>query len=178
MGGQNGGQMGKSLLDQRKRGKKNKVVEMPLRNGGAKSGAGEQRSELSQVTELRHGAPVAGGKKKAGEEKPKRDSKKASEKVEDNEERKGAKKALRKAVKNAVKNQCTEIANSLVKHTEGGDMHCAELMLSLMEKENGGEDDQDDEPNVAEILANEPPWDGTMEARRQAREKEVLGGKA
>ena len=170
MGGQNGGQMGKSLLDQRKRDKKNKVAEMPLRNGGVKSRAGKRRSELSRASKLRRETPGACGKKKAGEKKPQKGSQRASEKVEDNEKPKGAKKALRKAVKKAVKNRCTNIADSLVKHTEDGDMRCAELMLSLIKKKNGGEDG---EPNVAEILANEPPWDGTIEARRLAREKEA-----
>lgn len=176
MDGQNGGQMGKSLLDQRKRNKKNKVAEMPLRNGGAESEAGERESELSRASELKRGAPGADSKKNAEEEKPKKGSKKASEKVEDEEERKGAKKTLRKAVKKVVKDSSTTIAESLVKHAESGDIRSAELVLSLMQKEKDNGDDEDDGPNLAELLANEPPWDGTMEAKRKAREKEVLEG--
>ena len=177
MGGQNGGQMGRSKLDIKKRAEKSNVAEMPLRDGGAETteagGNGKKKAVAKRKAIADKKTQAVMEKRKAGAKKTKRSKKAASEKVEDKEEHKGAKNALRKAVKKTVKESSTTIAESLVKHAEDGDIRCAELVLSLMQKEKDGGDDEDDVPNVAEMLANEPSWAETIEAMRKAKENET-----
>ena len=125
MGGRNGGPMGKSEQEKQKRERKNKVVEMPLKDGGNVEEAGGD------------GAKEAGAKKGATKKKGK-----------------GGKKALRKAVKEAMKEDCDSFVGGLVDHASVGDMHCAEMVVSLMDKKKeDGEDDDWEGPSLVEMLA-------------------------
>jgi hypothetical protein len=119
--------MGNSEQDKQRRDRKNKVVEMPLKDGGAnvEEAGGD-------------GAKEAGAKKGAAKKNGK-----------------GGKKALRKAVKEAMKEDCDSFVGRLVDHASVGDMHCAEMMVSLMEKKKK-EDSEDDDwegPSLVEMLA-------------------------
>ena len=140
--------MGKSNLGQKRHETKDKVVTMPRTDGGEDAEA------------------AANGEEKAATEKP--GGGKATEKDE-KAKRKGAKKALRHAVKEAVKQNKEQIAGSLVTRTVGGDMHCAAMMVSLMEKKKkkDGEDDDDwDGPGLADILVPSQLWRGKAAAKQ------------
>jgi hypothetical protein len=145
MGGRNGGAMGKSNLGQKRHETKDKVVTMPRTDGGEDAEA------------------AANGDEKAATEK------------DEKAKRKGAKKALRHAVKEAVKQNKEQIAGSLVTRTVGGDMHCAAMMVSLMEKKKkkDGEDDDDwDGPGLADILVPGQLWREKAAAKQAANEEE------
>ncbi len=173
MGGRNGGAMGRSNLDKKKREAKSKAVKAPRKARGkdnAKAG-GADNAEVSGM-----GGEEAAGKKPKSSTKatnPKRGGKKAAEKIE-KEEYKGARKALRHWVKKVVKAKCDKIAVSLVNKTEDGDMRSAAMVLALMEKKKkDGEDDSGWEGlSVAEKLTLEPRWNEEMEKEKQAKEKE------
>jgi len=127
MGGRNGGLMGKREQEKQKRKRKNKVVEMPLKDGGGnvEEAGGD-------------GAKEAGAKKGAAKKTGK-----------------GGKKALRKAVNEAIKEDCDSFVGQLVDHAGVGDMDCAEMVVSLMDKEKkeDGEDDDWEGPSLVEMLA-------------------------
>jgi len=83
---------------------------------------------------------------------------------------KGAEKTLREAVKARVRKESSEIARTLVEHVKKGDMHGAEVVLSLLHKAKEEDDAKKKKrsgPNWAELLASEPEWDESMEARGQ-----------
>ena len=70
-------------------------------------------------------------------------------------------------MKEAVKKNKEQIAGSLVTRTVGGDMHCAAMMVSLMEKKKDGEDDDDwDGPGLADILVPSQLWRGKAAAKQ------------
>jgi len=79
-----------------------------------------------------------------------------------------------------VKENKEQIAGSLVTRTVGGDMHCAAMMVSLMEKKKDGEDDDDwDGPGLADILVPSSCGEGRprqsrrrMAKRRRRRRRE------
>jgi hypothetical protein len=138
--------MGKSGLSKKQQEQKNKVVTMPRTDGGEDAEAG------------------ASGEEKNAAEKPGRG--KATEE-DGKEKRKGPKKGLRHAVKEAVKKNKEQIAGSLVTRTVRGDMHCAAMMVSLMEKKKDGEDDDDwDGPGLADILVPGQLWRGKAAAKQ------------
>ncbi len=69
--------------------------------------------------------------------------------------------------KSTVKENKEQIAGSLVTRTVGGDMHCAAMMVSLMEKKKDGEDDDDwDGPGLADILVPSQLWRGKAAAKQ------------
>jgi hypothetical protein len=69
--------------------------------------------------------------------------------------------------KATVKENKEQIAGSLVTRTVGGDMHCAAMMVSLMEKKKDGEDDDDwDGPGLADILVPSQLWRGKAAAKQ------------
>ena len=145
--------MTKSKLGQKKHETKDKVVTMPQTDGGEEAEAG------------------ANGDEKAATEKP--SGGKATEEDE-KAKGKGAKKALRHAVKEAVKKNKEQIAGSLVTRTVGGDMHCAAMMVSLMEKKKkDGEDDDDwDGPGLADILVPGQLWREKTAAKQTENDEE------
>src|ERR1700728_1864759 len=153
MVGQNGGAMGKSDLEKKNDEKKNKVVNMPHRDGGKNAVEREN------------------GRKKAAK-KPKRSKWKPAREIE-KDDHKGARKALRHAVKKEVKANCDRIAETLVNGTQNGDMRSAEMVMALMEKKKKDSDnDEPDGPSLAEQLTAGPSWDDVVEARRKkAQEK-------
>jgi hypothetical protein len=144
--------MGKSKVDKEKQEQKNKVVTMPRTDGGEDAEAGANGDEA---------AAEKPGRGKATEE-------------DEKAKRKGAKKALRHAVKEAVKKNKEQIAGSLVTRTVGGDMHCAAMMVSLMEKKkkDGGDDDDWDGPGLADILVPGQLWREKAAAKQAANEEE------
>jgi len=122
---------------------------MPRRNGG------ENNTKVS-----------GWGGENAAEIKP--------EQGEKEELHQGPKKRLRKAVKQAVNKHGDEIADSLVDRTMDGDMRCAAVMMSLMEKKKASENDKPwDGPSVAEMLASEPEWDEEMENEKRQETKDL-----
>ena len=157
MGGRNGGAMAMAKamanLNKKKQEQRNKVVTMPRTDGGENAEAG------------------GNGEEEAATEKPGRGKATAED---EKAKRKGAKKALRHAVKETVKKNKEQIAGSLVTRTVGGDMHCAAMMVSLMEKKKkDGEDDDDwDGPGLADILVPSQLWRGKAAAKEAADEEE------
>ena len=152
MGGRNGGAMTKSKLGQKKHETKDKVVTMPRTDGGEEAEAG------------------ANGDEKAAAEKP--GERNATETIE-KEDHKGAKKALSHAVKKVVKKSKEQIADSLVTNAVKGDMRCAAMVLSLMEKKKDGEDDDDwDGPSLADILVPGQLWREKTAAKQTVNDEE------
>ena len=156
MGGRNGGEMEKTSLEMEPKGKKSRAAKTPRKDSG-------------ETTKAR-------GKSKtnAAPKKPGKAERKATKK-NNKKKRKGAKKALRHAVLREVKEKCGKIAERLVNQTQDGNMHSADMVMTLMEKrkKNDGEGDaQSDGPSLAEQLAG-PSWDELQEAKRIVSEKEA-----
>ena len=146
--------MGRKRLNQKKREKKDNVVTMPRTDSGEDAEAG------------------GSGDEEAAAEKPGKSKEKATEEDE-KEKRKGAKKALRHAVKKVVKANCDPLAGTLVEGTKDGDMHCAAMMTSLMEKKKDGEDDDDwDGPGLSEILVPGQLWREKAAAKEAENDEE------
>jgi hypothetical protein len=120
--------MGKSRQDKQKRESKSKVVEMPLQDGGNEAQAEEQAEGENPASK------DGGGKRK-----------------------KGARKKLRSAVKVAMKGKSKALASKLVEKAKEGDTECAEMVLSMIEKKEkkDGEDDDWDGPSIAEMFEAE-----------------------
>ncbi len=145
MGGRNGGGMeiAGANVNKKKQEAKNKVVTMPPANGG---------KELEED-------------EKGGE--------KAAAKKGDKKEGKGGSKALRREVNKVVKGRKEKFADKLVDEAEEGDVRCAALVLSLMEKKKkDGEDDDDwDGPGLADLLVP-GQWQEKLAAKKAAKEEE------
>jgi len=107
---------------------------------------------------------------------PRTDCGENAEEVEKDQKKTKAKKALRRAAKEVVKKDCDKLADKLMEKANEGDLHSAELLLTLTEKKKkkkGGEgDDGLDGPSLAEQLMEGPTWEEVLEARRKAREEE------
>jgi hypothetical protein len=153
MGGRNGGGMGNSRRNRKGQKRNNEVVMMPRRDGGKDAEAG------------------GNGEGESAKEKP--DGGKATETIE-KDGSKGTKKAFRRAVKNAVNENKERIADSLVTLTAGGDMHCAALVMELMEKKKKDSEDDDDwdGPGLADILVPGQLWKRNTAAKQTLDEEE------
>jgi hypothetical protein len=76
----------------------------------------------------------------------------------------GARKALRKALKDRLNdNGATLIANALVEQTAHGDVHSADMLMSLVnhkkdKDEKAKKKKKKSGPSLAELLGSEPEW--------------------
>jgi len=113
--------------------------------------------------------PANGGKELEEEEKG---GKQAAKKKHDKKEGKGGTKALRREVNKVVKGRKEKLAETLVEEAARGDLHCAAMVLSLMEeKKKDGEDDDWDGPGLADLLVP-GQWQQKLTAKKAAKEEE------
>jgi hypothetical protein len=154
VGGRNGGEMEKSSLEMKTKGKKSRAVKRPRKNSGEAAKAGEKSKEKAA-------------------KKPEKDKKKSTKKIR-KEEYKGARKALRHAVQKEVKARSGSIATTLVDKTASGDMRSTAIVMELMEKKkkDGERDTEPEGPSLAEQLAG-PSWDELQEAKRIVSERDA-----
>ena len=70
---------------------------------------------------------------------------------------------LRKASAHTISKNCGEIAEALLKHTLEGNVNCAKLLISLLER-TSAEDEQRNKhrPSLAAELEAERQWDPSM----------------
>lgn len=109
----------------------------------------------AEATEM---APV---KRKPGRPKKESGAEAGADDI-DPEAVKGARRALRLAMKEAVKAECKQIAETLLDKVKCGNVRCAELMMSLIEKKKDGDSvkkKKRDGPSDAELMMmDESEW--------------------
>jgi hypothetical protein len=154
--------MAKGKRSTETKAKENKVVTMP-RRGRGKTEDGGEKEKFEPI--MRTSALVRSSDR----------SGKNAETLE-KEDYKGATKKLRHWVEKEVKEQSHDLARNLVETAKSGDVRCAAMVLSIMEKKKkGGSGDDGDEPSLAEQLMAGPTWEEVLEARRKAKEEEDEG---